>query len=266
MQCGWRNEPTALRCGGCGSPLSAAAVSQPAPFVGGYDATRYASEGPTQLASAPAPAPGRPQAPAYAQGAPVWPGAVGQPQASARKRRGPWRGLLVLLLVLAILAGGAAGTWAMVLRPAIHHILDSRLRTALDNLVAEVPAQPNVTLPPGLHDVSTSIPAAAFNEQLAREAAATGNVRDPQVHFQNGDVIISFVAFGRTTEVTTRLVAQGGRVYAEQTTVNCPLCFVETGSELQDTFNEALGRLPAAYDVTAITANADMLSLTLHFP
>ncbi|MGH2516791.1 MAG: hypothetical protein ACRDHP_14150, partial [Ktedonobacterales bacterium] len=132
-RCGWRNEAIARMCGGCGQPLrqpsgAPATLAMPAGWAGGPEpgATTPVDISAPFNRTVALPAPGLySPAPAHERAPSVWPGAApagqranGKPPA---KRKNPWRVPITLFVVLCVLLAAALGTWALVVRPAMHN-------------------------------------------------------------------------------------------------------------------------------------------------
>jgi len=181
-----------------------------------------------------------------------WPDAGGP---SARRPRGWARGLVVFLVVLLVLTGAVLGAWALVIRPAIHTVVDSSLRAALDNAVQAATADITV-VPNGQY----TLPAAAFDAEMQRQLPADSHITDAHLDFTRDGVRVTYRFFGRPGSITTHLAAGDGHVVARGTTVADVLSLVESGNEMEATLNEALGRLPSRYRVTGIrTANHTLI-------
>lgn len=262
--CGWRNEVTARMCGGCGQPLRVsgapaahAALTQAVPI----------QTAPTQATAVYSAADVPPQAPyvaPYAAArAPVWPGDGQSPGGAAAPpaaRRSRWRVLIALLVTLCVLLAAGLGAWALVLRPALHAAVDGQLQRALDTAIEQAtPAAANI--PPGTR-LSITISAADVNSDINSELGDVP-VKNVQVHFRAGGYIITrYTLLGRDGGIVTQLVPLAdGRVEAVNTTVTGPLKLVESSDEMTSTFDEALGRLPAQFQVSQITATNDALTI-----
>jgi hypothetical protein len=246
-QCGWRNEPTARMCGGCGQPLHTPiappadpeAITDPdlrraTPFPGYAPPGGYADDvARTQPAILPEALPAR----------------TGVTKRDARARLA--RNVLLALLVLTIVGALA---WASVIRPALHQRVDSLLRTILDTDAATV-----VAVQPGTY----AITAASLNAYLAEHPIANSPLTDPQVHFTDGKAIVTFHLLGGQGSVSTVLYAVNGRFFATSTVVDGWLSLVESGDELQAAINEALSYLPASEHVQSSQAENDLLVVTL---
>ena len=66
------------------------------------------------------------------------------------------------------------------------------------------------------------------------------------VSFANGQEIISYSFWGSSGKASTNLSVVNGHAVARGTSVDCPLCFIETGDEMEATFNSALGYIPTS--------------------
>src|SRR5690348_12535280 len=110
--CGWRNEPTARMCGGCGQPLHTPISAPVDPEAITEPDLRRAM-----------PIPGGAYAGDRARTRPALPPATPPSRATARQRAG-WR--LARNVLLALLALGIVGAlaWASMVRPALHQRVD----------------------------------------------------------------------------------------------------------------------------------------------
>lgn len=288
MRCGWQNEPTARMCGGCGMPLhttdpgatsnvelvgstaSLALHATPAPMEMEYppDApTAYLSQrdqppqayvhsGPVVTAL-----PGRPSAaPA------VWAGPAGAEHGKKRPAARPrglwWRILLIALVVLGVLMGGALGAWASIIRPSVHAQVDANLRTSLNSAIDQVAA--NIRqLPRGLL-LQVTVPASDIDQQIQQNIPAGTPLSDVHLHFADGGIQIAYVQNGSPGTITTHLQANQGRLQARATSVDYPLGFVESGDEMERAMNDAFARLPSGLMVLTVSTNNDTLSLKVH--
>jgi hypothetical protein len=273
QHCGWQNEPTARMCGGCGMPLrvadpGATTLAAPAPAVGGWAAaapatpTAYAHDAPTAFA------PALPQqyAPAAPRTPPLrWPGDEAARAKGARARAAGahgsapwWRIPLIAGIILVVLVVGFLGTWALAIHPSLHTSLDTQMRSALDSGVRQAFEQPGAT-----SKGPQTIPAAFLNGIITAVLPKDSPVSNVAVAFANNQVIITYAFWGGNGTVSTTLAVQNGRVVAHGTSVDCPLCLIESGDEMEATFNDALGYIPKSVNVTGVATNGDALVVTI---
>lgn len=255
-KCGWQNTGPARLCGGCGRPLRQ---------VGEQGDNARTVQLPQSLGAPVAPVPaaagysGPDTQPDHVRH--EWPvPAAGGVAAASRRRASGLRRLLSLVLTLAVMAGLLLGAWVVAIRPAIHGVVDGRVRSALDSGVSQIP---NVPLLAEIGPVNVHLRAADVNDLLARELPADSPVSDPQVQFANGQVVVTFSAAGQQSQVTTRLIEVDGRLQATDTHVSCPLCLVESDAEMQSAVNDALSQLPSSYNVTRLSVSQDEINLTV---
>lgn len=269
-RCGWRNAAPARVCGGCGQPLRQVNVPGYGAAGGGGSALAgtYAADAATlyqpQIPAAGASMPmagysGPDTQPDYAR--PAWPrGTAGEVAEPPRRPRSGPRRLLSAVMILAVVAGVLLGAWVVAIRPAIHGAVDGRIRSVLNSGVDQVPNVPFLAL---VGPVNVHLSASDVNDMLARELPADSPVSDPHVRFANGQVVVTFTAAGQQGQVTTRLVDVDGRLKAENTQVSCPLCVVESDTEMQSAINDSLSQLPSSYNVTQFSVGQDEINLTV---
>lgn len=174
-QCGWRNEPEARMCGGCGKPLGTFGaaphnVTREIGPAGGAPFTYSGAGGdvPTNYSPGGAYSPNVPQAnagdvysplaptrsydygtlgtlPAPGAAAASWPAPAPSYQATRRtiqpaQRRGGsclQRMLVTLLVLVVVTTCCSAGLWSFIIRPSLHTATDSQIRAGLDALFDE---------------------------------------------------------------------------------------------------------------------------------
>lgn len=254
--CGWQNEPAAIMCGGCGRPLPmmgatsgdgrAAGASFAAASPGNAEYPTL-SDLPTQedlprpaitaaaLRSTGAPAAGGKPA--------VWPGAQEQRTPRSQERRGGWwRGLLAGVLALGLLVGLAAGVWALAVRPTLHAQVDGSIDSGLSSVIGRLPAITDSQLRSGQIFRGSETDA---NTVLAKDIVPNSGLDSATVSFQQGQVVVTYVALGQQGTISTTLQVQGGQLEATNTQVDGELSWVETGDELQATINRALQHVQA---------------------
>jgi hypothetical protein len=275
QHCGWQNEPTARMCGGCGKPLratdpGATSLATPSQEPAGWaralpGTSPIAHDAPTMVSISPdTPVLGGPPAytPADASAAPAarWPGLGAQPRKAPAGSGGAqapwWRIPLIAGIVLVVLVVGFLGAWAVAIRPSLHSDLDTQLRTALDSSIYQV-FQGSV--PKG----EKAISAAFINQVVAADLPTDSPVSNVSVAFANNQAIITYSFWGGSGAVSTNLAALNGRVVASGTSVECPLCFIESGDEMEATFNDALKQIPARTTITQIRTSNDTLYVTV---
>lgn len=251
--CGWQNTGPARLCGGCGRPLRQVGT----PGDNARTMQLPQSLGPAVPAAAGYSGPDTQPDPARRE----WPvpAAGGGGATSGRRRSGPRR-LLSLVLTLAVVAGILLGAWVVAIRPAIHGAVDSRVRSALDSGVSQVPDVPFLA---ALGPINVHLQAADVNNALARDLPPDSPVSDAHVQFANGQVVVTFSAAGQQSQVTTRLTKVDGHLKAADTHVSCPFCLVESDAEMQSAFNDALSQLPSNYKVTKLSVGQDEITLTV---
>lgn len=248
--CGWQNEPTAVMCGGCGQLLRTQDPVAPGGSrqTSSWPAARSGSPaGPNAdlptMYNAPAATPAARRTGAGAPNAPAWPGGPdGRASAATRKKPGRWwRVALALLLTLAVLAAIAAAAWGLIIRPAIHTQVDNAIGGALNSAIASLPSVPEQALLAVGSKVTISQD--ETNALLQRELPQNTGLVGASVAYQPGVIEMTYSAYGQSGTIDTSLQVQGSQVVATNTQVNGVLGWVESGSELQTTLNQALGQL-----------------------
>ncbi len=239
--CGWRNEPSAMMCGGCGRPLYGgpsrlARSSQPVDLEDTIPdiPTVEPRTAPTAVVPAPKPGPSRATQP-------------------AKRRRG--RRLLVgCLVTLAVLLAVAIGCWVEIIRPVAHTIVDNELRNVLETAASKAPVYP-----PG----TVAVTEAQVNQKLADHDFGRVPIRQIAAQFRGGSAGITYTLPITGGSVRTELVVHDGKLFAEDTHVEGLAGFIETGNELQATLNDALALLPTDDVFGSVTAQNGTLSVTI---
>jgi hypothetical protein len=265
QNCGWQNEPTARMCGGCGRPLRESDPGATA-FVGGagIGLASPAENGATLAHDAPTLA-----GLETALDAPplkvAWPGVAASrgKRAHADGAAAPsetpwWRIPLIVGAVLAVLVIALLGTWALGIRPAIHTSLDTQMRTVLDSGVYAA-FTPSSALSSGTYNISAS----SLNSLVATQLSAGSPVSNVTIAFAHNQVIVTYAFWGSSGQVVSSLGVQNSRAVATGTSVDCPLCLVESGDEMEATFNDALSKIPSTVQVTNIATINDVLKVTV---
>ena len=289
-QCGWRNEPEARMCGGCGRPLgtfgavprdsslfpsSGAGADVPTDYTPGGMYSPYvpqANAGDVYGPLAPTRSydygtlgalPGRGAAPA------PWPAPTRQATLRTMqpaKRRGGsclQRMLVTLLVLVVVTTCCSAGLWSFIIRPSLHTATDSQIRAGLDAFFDEASnslEQALPFLPKGNHPDLLPIKAADINAQIQEGAAKKGVAVDSEVHFIGTDgVQVTYLISGKQHVVITHLYVANGRVRARETTDDFPLNMWESNTELETTINEGLTHLTPDLHVTELHMADDAL-------
>ena len=265
-------------CGGCGQPLRAAdrgatvfaGATTPAASAGvdSQDFGVVAHDAPTFLGQEEDPAapsfpfPGDVAA-APSDGNVAWPGVA---QGGRAKARGGaprtssvpwWRIPMIVAIVLFVLVGGVVGAWAVVIQPSMHSDFDVHMQSVLDSSINETF---HVKVAAGQH----TIPATTFNgyvKTLVPQDSAVSNIK---LSFAKGQEIVTYSFGGSSGTVTTNLGVVGGRVVARGTVVDCPLCLIESGDQMEATFNDPFRLyIPASVKITNIQTISDALVFTV---
>ncbi len=249
--CGWRNEPGARMCGGCGRPLreivaAGASAAHRIPPVG--------NDAPTVVDVPPVVRP-----PARRQPSTVnWEAMPDAPKWSLRTGASAGRALLILLIVVMVALLAGAGAWAAVIRPQLHQQIEGTLRSQLDGVVATVNQQPYIPT------TTRSIPAADVTATLQGQIPSGLPVQNMHVSFSGGRVIVSFTTNGFDGAVSTALRAKNGRLVAAATEVDGPLALVESGSEMEQVINDGLGKVRTDISVKQVTLDNDVMTVAIN--
>jgi hypothetical protein len=264
-------------CGGCGQPLRAtdpgatvyadSATTPVAPYGAGaassvaHDAPTLAGQG-SGIAAPPLPPVGPAVTPLPPDKVP-WPGVT--PGRAAKKRSAAasgnpapwWRIPAIVGVVLVVLVAGTLGAWAFAVQPSMHSDFDVHMQSVLDS---GINASFSGATTSGTHTVT--IPASAFNGFVATLVPSDSVVSHISIAFSNNQETISYSFWGSTGTVTTNLGVENGHAVARGTSVDCPLCFIETGDQMEKTFNGAFAYIPAALKVTNVQTKDDSLVIT----
>ncbi|HEV2238889.1 MAG TPA: hypothetical protein VGR57_19680 [Ktedonobacterales bacterium] len=262
-RCGWHNEATAIMCGGCGQPLRASAPSYPPPAT-------------AQWAQAPATTPGVPAArrASGASNAPTWPAPGGwvppanaapAARAAARPRRsGCLSGCLwTLAITVTLFALLVAGTWGLVVRPAVHAQADSALASGIGALIASVPAIPEQALQ--FTGPTFTVSEASTNDLLRQAAPAVNGMQTLTARYTPGVARVHYAARGWAGDITMRPLVRGGQIAVEDVHVTGILGWIESGPELQVTLNRQLaaltGKTPHGFASLSVATGQMMVTL-----
>lgn len=242
--CGWRNESSARRCGGCGRPLRDGEPVEAAPSA------PTLGWSPTVPLPGPAPAAGSASRPM--PGSPV-------PSARAGRKGNVGRAALAAVILLAL---ALAIAWSAVIRPAIHAQVDGQLRGLLDAGVRQATA-PLSSIPQGQHipTLQITVTAADLTDQLRAQIPPDSPLKDVAVSFTGGRMVIAYTALNLPGAVSTTLSVAGARLVAGDTRVDGPLGLVESGDEMQAAIDEALAQAPTAIPIKSASADADTLTI-----
>lgn len=270
--CAWENEAGARMCGGCGRPLRPSPTGSPgASYSAGGNEPRgpYGSYRPGAAGHAGYGAPDvtDPDMPTVRDYPPLpqqrsttpatprparWPGAA---QSPARRGSGTTgRTILVLVALLALLS---VLVWSTAIRPQLHQHVDALMRAQMLAMVATInraPAIPTTT-------VSVSGDQATANLQGGIPSDVP--IQNVQVAFQGGRTFVSFTTYGLSGSAATELAATNGRLTATNTTVDGPVGLLESGGELQDTLNAALGTLRHDVTIKQVTEQNNTLTVSI---
>lgn len=254
--CGWRNESTARMCGGCGRPLRA--TSGPGGAGGRVAATvstRLAvdDDAPTvpDIPLSAIPTPARPRGtPAYPRTPP--------PAPSSTPAGGASRGLLIVAAALAIVIALCAGSWGLLLRPALHGQIDGTLRSQVSGLVSQVNQQQGLQ---SLPSATLTVKAQDVTRELQAATSSDSPVRNVKASFSGGRIGVSFTSFGGDGALSTVFVVNNGRISASATRVDGALALIESGDEAESAMNDALSNLRTDVIITQISSDNDVLSV-----
>jgi len=268
-RCGWRNEPTARMCGGCGTPLTTnsnglltaeatpTSLNVQTPIVSDVGATTPATPTPlfeaarqAQNYTAPIPA-----SPSYGAVAPV---AVvpTMPSRTAGNRAGSMAvSVLIALVLLVVLGAIGYSSWGLLIQPGIQSQADAELNARMDTLITTV-------IP--THAGSVTVGADAFNRALAAQPQDSGGwLRDLRVHLYADELVFTYHFLTRTGSIVTHLEAVNGRLMVWGTIVYDALSEFETGAQVETVLNAGFGLLPASARYTAVTTVPGSVLLTI---
>jgi hypothetical protein len=192
---------------------------------------------------------------------PYLPGPGGRPGANPAARI-----LLIVLAVVVVLVAACTGAWGLIVRPALHQSVDTALRTQLDGFVDSYNALPQLSQLRGSSrsvSLSVTVQATDVTASIQQQAAQQSAIKNPQVTFANGRATLSFQAYGTDEAISTALSATNGKLLVAATRVDGPLAIVETGSELEATLNEALGRMRTDISFTQLTLHGGVMTVSL---
>lgn len=270
--CGWENDASARMCGGCGRPLRPSAAGPAgAPYSGGrveprgpsgayrqgmggragYSDTEVTDPDMPTVRDYPAPQRYTPPVAAY-------PARRIAPQPiPMRRRRSASSAGLVALVALALLALLGVGAWSAAIRPSLHQQVDTVLRTQMLSMVATVNSVPAIQ--------STTVSMTGDQATASLQAGIPSGVplQNVQVTFQGGYTVVSFTTYSLNGTVSTQLVTTNGRLAATNSTVDGPVGLVESGGELQDTLNAALGTLRHDVTIKQVTEQNNVLTVAV---
>ena len=290
QRCGTINQGGDQFCGNCGAVLASSqpqankAPALPAPTYGGaMDAPTIAQPlspaQPTQYV----PPPTQYVPPEYGPGN-VWaasPGAYSPPPQATwaevplvhqnpapapylsarsvpgkKRRRWPW--YLLLFLVIFGLVG--AGSWILLLRPAVHQSVDGQIRQGLQQAIDQIPSLPQA-LPPG---VPFSVTEGQINDYLAQNVSELAPITDMHVSLQPGVMVATFQAYGFGSTVRLGLGVDNESLIATNVDVSGLLWWVESADDLTTRFDEALGQIPGKLGrpITAVSISSGVMQFT----
>ncbi|MEO7001035.1 MAG: hypothetical protein ABI068_04455, partial [Ktedonobacterales bacterium] len=263
-RCGWRNEPTARMCGGCGMPLTTnsnglitaeatpTSLNLQTPVTPASDIGATTPATPLPLPADVAPRDSRhtapiPATPVYRTSAPAAL-TTAAPRGTSRNRGGNWAlSLLIALVLLLILSAIGYSSWGLFIQPGIQTQVDAELNTRIDSMLrTAIPTQPG----------SASVSAVALNSTLAAQPQdSAGWVRNLRVQiYANNEAVFTFRFLMRDGIITTHLEAVNGRLMVYGTVVDGELSAFETGTQVEAAFNRGFSLLPATARYTGITS------------
>lgn len=283
--CGWQNDSTARMCGGCGMPLRSidpGATSQDNAGPGGWgpgpgnlvsqDAPTIMSPGGGNVAAQayaqPATPPGIPQIPTpvtAASPAAAWP-AAGQAKAKPATRRFRWWIIPVAILIALIVLGFLGlGVWGLGIQPSTANSVNATFPSALNSAFAQV----NGSLTPN-HNGQVQISAATLDALIKAKSPSSGPVTAidfnyitfPRAGFK---LTYTFNFFGAEEQDTTaELSLESGRLAARSTVVDGSMSLFESGDQMEQNLNNALGFLTAIQGkVESFQLQGDILTIQL---
>lgn len=236
QNCGWRNEPTARMCGGCGKPLQVVNTPGGLPFGEQTTDPELTAVGPKGKGVAAGPPPLK---------------------SGATRSTVATRVLVIVSVVVLALACVLLGVWALVIQPAIHRTVDTALRSQLDAVVSQTAAA--AVIPSG----SYSLTAAQVADALNGPSSGQIPVQNVVVHFANGTASVDYTVFGTAGSVSTHPTAENGVLVFKGTTVSGLLAVVESGGDVESALNSATAKLGPNLKVTTISAANDTLQATI---
>ena len=253
-RCGWQNDSTARMCGGCGAPLYVAdpgatsqanTTSQDAPTVaspnvpgpGVYPAQPYAQP------ATPPPIPQMPT-PVTAPAPAAWPGPG---QAKATSGRGTFRWWVIplaILVAILVLGGLGFGVWSFGIQPSTANSVNATFPSVLNSAFDQV----NSSLTPDKNG-QVQISAATLDALVKAKSPLSGSVTNvdfsffavPYVGFK---LTYNFNFFGTEVQDTTAAFSiESNRLAARATVVDGSMSLFESGDQMEQILNTALGYL-----------------------
>jgi hypothetical protein len=293
QRCGTFNNGSDQYCGNCGAAL--VSIQPPANRAPALPVSPYGSAGdeptlaqpltpaqPTQYVSPPtqyvppAYSPGAgwaapqasyalpPQAtwadvPLAPQSPAVFPAGARPLSATRRRRRWPW----YLLLFLVIFGLVAAGSWILLLRPAVHQSVDGEIRQGLQQAVDQIPTVPQ-ELAPGVPLQGIQVTDAQINAYLAQNISQLAPITDMHISLQPDTMVVTFQAYGFGSTVRLGLAVEGGTLVAQNVNVSGLLWWVESNDDLTARFDEALSQVPGKMGrrVAAVSIGDSVMQFT----
>jgi hypothetical protein len=149
----------------------------------------------------------------------------------------------------------------------LHQQVDGTLRSQLDSVVALANHAPVVDPSQSIMTVTQTYPAAEETSTLQQQIPSGVPVQNVHVSFSGGRVTVSFTTNGFDGAFSTALRAQNGRLVVAATEVDGPLALVESGGEMEQAINDALGRLRTDITVKQVTLDKDVMTVSVsgHF-
>lgn len=262
--CGWRNEPTARMCGGCGRPLRAFGSSGASAIRGSSLADMDVTD-PDMPTVADLPPLAQPVGQSRTRTAPSRVDWQSAPRPGARRGSVAGRVALIGLALFALLFICACGAWAAAIRPRLHQQVDTALRAQFGDLVATAnqASQLASAVQQPIPTITFSIPAGQVTQDLRQQLPSDVPVKNPHVSFSGGRAVLSFTTYGGDGAISTALAIRNGRLFVTATEVDGSLALIESGSELQQAINDALGNVRSDISVKQVTLDKDVMTVTV---
>jgi hypothetical protein len=280
--CGWQNDSNARMCGGCGMPLRSTdpgATSQDNTGPGGWGPAQgnlVSQDAPTVMSpggnvapqayvqpATPPPVPQMPT-PVTAMGqAAAWPAAGKAKPATGRFRW--WIIPVAILITLIVLGLLGLGVWGLGIQPSTTHSVNTTFPTVLDSAFSQV----NASLKPD-HSGQVQISAATLDALIKAKSPSSGPVTAIDFNYislpsAGIKLTYNFNFFGTEVQNTTaEFSIESGHLAARSTTVDGSMSLFESGDQMEQYLNNALGSLTAIQGkVESFQLHGDILQIQL---
>jgi hypothetical protein len=202
------------------------------------------------------PAAPRTQTQGYAP--PRSPQTLAAPSNTPRKRRGGCLmvGLIVLVILLVLVAGG----WFFGVRPYLNSMAQSKLNNVLTQAINNIPAQVSL-LPAG----QVKIPVGALNNLLVLSSSPSDIVQNPHLSITPNNMQFTFQVYGMTSTATAVPTVSNGHLVVTNMTISGIAGLILSPDELTTIVNQHLADAQSKinHTITAVQLKNQELDLTL---